>query len=271
MRYFLQALSSAVLAAAFTAFSPQAQADDIPPSQYIPVLDFYADSLVTARSIAAVCAPSSSPARDDKAWEEAAAILVASLWADGFPADFVKSVKARLDHPVIPAKIDCDSGSKIDQLAGSENDGWVQRVKGMLKSTGLRAVEAPVSDAQWKEIKAAIEGDLPAQAKLFDCVGAFGFGLLPTLIHDWNRMLIEVGQKLVAAGLPRDEVSAELNAADANHLWHKPDAAGLASLRRSCKEDQSWYERFSAMSYAVIIAEVDKRLPALSTSETGDQ
>jgi hypothetical protein len=260
-----------MVAAGLAVSSLQARADDVPPVQYVPVLDFYVDSLVTARSIAAVCAPANSSARDDKAWSEAEAILVASLWADGFPADFVKSVKARLDRPVIPAKIDCVSGSKIDQLAGSENDGWVQRVKGMLKSTGLRVIEAPVSDAQWKEIKAVIEGDLPAQAKLFDCVGAFGFGLLPTLIHDWNGMLIEVRQKLVAAGLPRDEVSAELNAADANNLWHKPDAVALASLRRSCKEDQSWYERFSTMSYAVISAEVDKRLPALSTSETGDQ
>lgn len=271
MRYFLQALSSAALAAGFTAFSPQAQADEVPPLQYLPVLDFYADSLVMARSIAAVCAPPSSPARDDKAWEEAAAILVASLWADGFPADFVRSVKARLDRPLIPAKIDCNNGSKIDELAGSEDEGWVQLIKGMLKGTGLRAIEAPVSDAQWREIKATIEGDLPAQTKLFDCVGAVGFGLLPTLIHDWNGMLIEVGQKLIAAGLPRDEVSAELNAADANHLWHKPDAATLASLRRSCKEDKSWYERLATMSYAGISVEVGKRLPARSTSETGDQ
>ena len=84
-------------------------------------------------------------------------------------------------------------------------------------------------------------------------------------------MLIDVRQKLVAAGLPRDEVSAELNAADADHLWHKPDAATLASLRRSCREDESWYERLATMSYAGISAEVDKRLPALSTSDTGDQ
>ncbi|TGQ74721.1 hypothetical protein EN829_005820 [Mesorhizobium sp. M00.F.Ca.ET.186.01.1.1] len=268
MSFSLQVLSSGIVAAGLAVSSLQARADDVPSVQYVPVLDFYVDSLVTARSMAAVCEPANSPARDDKAWSEAGAILVASLWADGFPADFVKSVKARFDRPLAPAKIDCTSDSNIDEIAGSGKEGWVQLINEMLKGTGLRAIKVPVSDAQWKEIKAAIEGDLPAQTKLFDCVGAVGFGLLPTLIHDWNGMLIDVGQKLVAAGLPRDEVSEELNAADANHLWHKPDGAALASLRRSCKEDKSWYDRLATMSYAGISAEVDKRLPA---PEAGDQ
>ena len=79
-------------------------------------------------------------------------------------------------------------------------------------------------------------------------------------------MILKIAGKLVAAGLPRDEISAVLSAAEANSLWHRAAPDALAALRASCSADQAWNDRVYNLEFLAVGDTVDKLLPAPADS-----
>jgi hypothetical protein len=87
--------------------------------------------------------------------------------------------------------------------------------------------------------------------------------LILVAVHDWDAMIIRIGEKLAAAGLPRDQVSATLSAAEANSLWKRADPDAVAALTVSCAADNTWSDRFFELGFMNLGGEVDKLLPPL--------
>ena len=143
-------------------------ADAIAPASLVPALQVYVDRLAAGHLGAAACDDPGSPARDETAWTKARAILLATLWANGFPAD--NDLAVRLDAPAPAAKPDCLDPALSDSMATAEHEGWVKTVGHAISGMDLAAVSEPVGPDKWQAIKDAIAGDLPKQARMLDCM-----------------------------------------------------------------------------------------------------
>lgn len=249
-----------LVGAALLACSP-AIADPIAPTALVPALDVYVDSVVAGHLAAPVCAPAKSPARDEAAWAKAKAIFVATLWANDFPIDFVRTVGQRLDAKAAGSKPDCTNPALKGELGDAENGGWVDALETPLKGMDLKLVVAPLPADAWNQMKVMIGKAAASQTRLFDCVAVSEPGLLPAAVHDWDQMIIGLGASLMAAGVPRDELSATLSVVRADTLWHRAAPDTEAELRDSCAKDPSWQNRFSSMAFLGLKGDLEKMLP----------
>ncbi len=254
-------LGMAVLAGA--AWAP-AEADAISPASLVPALRVYVDNLAAGHAAATLCDPPQSLARDEAAWAKAKGILVSTLWANGFPADAVNDLTRRLKAPAPATKPDCTDQAVIGSIATPAHEGWLAGVNRAISGMQLVAVAEPVGDAQWQAIKDAIAEDTPKEARMLDCIEATLPDLMPLAVHDWDAMIAKVAEKLVDAGLPRDQITALLSAAEANALWHPAAPDALAELQRSCAADQTWSDRMYQLAFFAIGNTVDKLLPAVA-------
>src|SRR5579863_4465630 len=85
-------------AALFLAAGLPAIADPIPAASLLPALDVYVDALAAGHVAAVACAAVWPASKADEAgWMQAKAIFIASLWANDFPVDFVRTATERLD------------------------------------------------------------------------------------------------------------------------------------------------------------------------------
>lgn len=233
----------------------------VTPGAMAPALGVYVDALVRARSAAIACAVPDSPARDDSAWVRAKAVFIATLWANGFAADFIKEASARLEAPLPAAKPDCRNPVAVSDLDFVEGSGWRKEIERVFSSIGLTAIATPVSAAQWQAIKDAVAAELPAQKRLLECTAVALPTLMPNVVHDWDDMLAKVAGKLIAAGLPRDEISALIGGAEANVLWRRAPTDAVAALATSCAGDEAWSRRLYNLEFLRLGSDVDKLLP----------
>jgi hypothetical protein len=223
-----------------------ASADPIAPASLVPALTIYVDSLARGHAAAPACAPDNSPARDAAGWTQAKHVFIATLWANGYPADFITDVAARLDSS--PAgKPDCADPALGADLAAAAADGWPKEVHRVLGALDLHIVEKPVPADRWAMIKGIIAGELPAQANEFACLAALEPGVLPVVLHGWDEMIVKLAGTLVAAGIPHPEVIAALGGAEANILWKPASADALPALRKACTDDTSWSDRLASL------------------------
>jgi hypothetical protein len=244
------------LAAAPAAADPA----QIAPAALQPALDLFTDRVVADYAAALVCLKPDSAGLNPAVWSGAKTKLVATLWANGFPAAFVRSVAGRLDGVKPATGSDCTA--LADVMKAAETEGFESRVVTALEGSGLNVVTEPVSPESWSGIEAAFAAELPAQKRMLDCVAVFVPDMLPVMVHDWDGMLGRIGAHLALAGLDRDAVSKQLSAAEANALWQRVSAGDEAALRQSCAGDKSWSERYLQFGYGGLADAVDKLLPA---------
>jgi hypothetical protein len=230
---------------ALLAASP-AVADPIVPAALVPALTVYVDSLARGHAAAPACTPEDSPARDEADWAEAKRVFIATLWANGYPADFITDVTARLDAPPADGKPDCTDPGLGADLAAAAESGWRKEIHRVLGALDLQVVEKPVPRDRWARIKGIIADELPLQAREFNCLAAVEPGVLPVVLHGWDEMIVKLGGVLAGAGVPRPEIIAALGGAEANILWKPASADALPALRTSCTDDPSWSDRFTS-------------------------
>ncbi|MDR3475967.1 MAG: hypothetical protein P4M09_30350 [Devosia sp.] len=241
-----------------------AAADPVAPVSLLPALDVYVDALAAGHAAATVCAGAWPASKADEAgWGQAKAIFIASLWANDFPIDFVRTVTQRLDAAPPPTKPDCvhPDPALAGEFGWPSEVGWVAVVEAGLKGMDLSVVADPVPPATWATIKGMIAKVLPDETRLLDCVAVSYPETLPAMVHDWDAMIVKIGGSLVAAGLPRDEVNATLSGAEANRLWHRAATDTEAELRDSCSKDPIWQKRLNTMDFLGLEGEVEKLLP----------
>jgi len=259
----------AVLCGAALLFAAMpAAAAPIAPLSLLPALDVYIDALVSGHNAALACS-SVWPAMkaNEAGWAEAKPILIATLWANDFPIDFVRTATQRLYAPPPAAKPDC---AHIDPaLAGSlgwpSSAGWVEVIEEGLKGMDLTVITNPIAPVTWNDIKGMIAKVLPDEKRLLDCVAVMYPETLPQNVHDWDEMLVKLGGDLVGTGLPRDEISATLSAAEANQLWHRVAPDGEAELRDSCRNDKTVQQSLANFGFTGVASEIEKLLPAASS------
>ncbi len=252
---------AAAFAFAFLLFPPAYPAmTTVTPGALAPALGVYVDALARDRAAALVCTRPDSPLRDDAAWTRAKAVFIGTLWANGFAPDFIKDASARLDAPPA-AKPDCNDPVTGADLASIEGAGWGKEVERVFSSIDIPAIGTPVTPEQWQAIKGAIAAELPVEKRLLECVAVSLPALMPTVVHDWDDMLAKIAGRLIAAGLPRDEIGATISGAEANVLWQRAPADGVAALAASCGKDEAWSRRFYNFEFASLGADIDKLLP----------
>jgi hypothetical protein len=254
-------LAAALVIASLSMLPAQAAMTSVTPGAMAPALGVYVDALVRAHAAALACAAPNSPVRDDTAWVRAKAVFIATLWANGFSPDFIKEAGARLDGPQPGAKPDCKDPVATSDLDFVEGSGWGKEIERVFSSIELTAIAAPVSAGQWQAIKDAVAAELPAEKRLLECTAVALPTLMPNVVHDWDDMLAKVAGKLIAAGLPRDEISALIGSAEANVLWRRPPADAVAALATSCAGDEAWSRRLYNFEFLGLGSDVDKLLP----------
>jgi hypothetical protein len=254
------AFAAAIALASIAARAEQVHA--VAPSALQPAIAVYVDAIVQDRAAALACAKSDSAARDDAAWGRARSVFVATLWANGFAPDFIKAMSARLDAPVIPAKAACTDESVESDLGFVEKSGWEKEIARLFSGLDIPVIPIAVTPSQWQAVRNAIEADLPAQKRMLECIAVTYPSMMPVTVHDWDEMLAKLGAKLVAAGLPHDEIGAVIAQAEANALWHRAEPAAVAALRTSCANDGAWSRRLFNFEFASLGADIAKLLPA---------
>jgi hypothetical protein len=261
------ATRAALAGAAFFLAPAFAAADPVAPSVLVSALDVYVDWVVASHNGALSCAAANSKARDDAEWTSARSVFVATLWANGFPADFVTSADKRLAAQ--PVTVSCGS---VDAFifAGAENDGWQKTFAYPLQAMDLRIVAKPVPAETWTSIKALITEVLPQQTRLFDCLAVVFPATMPTMVHDWDDMIVKLGGSLVGAGLPHDEITAALSAAEANSLWHRAAPEKVADLVASCQADQKWQDNFANFGFLGLGPHIENDLLPKQPPPDGD-
>jgi hypothetical protein len=263
MRQISPLIRVALLGAAFfIGAAPAAFADPVAPTVLVPALDVYIDYLVSLHNAPVTCTGAKPTADYVGNWDEAKAIFLSSLWANGFPTDFVRTATTRLDAPRGATKSDCADPAAVAYLADPSKADWVSVIENSLKGIELHLVTTPVDDKTWAAIKAMVAKDLPAQQRFLDCIAVSDSIILPNMVHDWDDMIVQLGGKLVGAGLPHDEINAMLSGAEANSLWHRATPDAEAQLRASCAKDPSWQNRLEDFSFAGVGPEAAKLLPA---------
>ncbi len=248
-----------IAALALVLFGTGADAAPVAPSVLVPALGVYVDALAGDHAAALACATPQSRTRDEESWRAAKAIFLATLWANGFPPDFVTEATLRFD--AVPAvKPDCSDKDTLERIRDPDHEGWPAYLAHALSGMDLKPV-FPLTPERWQAVKDAIGKALPAQKRTFDCLAAVSPEFLPLAVHDWDQMLTGVGSKLAAAGLPRDELAATIGAAEANALWHRPAAGDVAGLKADCGKDLGWSDRFFGLQYLSLAGAVDGLLP----------
>ncbi len=235
----------------------------LPDADLLAALDVYVDDSIFTHQIEIACFPDQR-AVVDAAWDSGNRVLVASLWANGLPADAVRAIASRLAGAEPAADpIDCAS-DEVNYVIqrGADAAWWTGQHAQTLKEVGLRTVEHPPTDAQWQDVKALFGTELPLQARAFACLAIFEPTLFPSIAHEWTGTVVAAGRAMVAAGLPRDEVVTLIDGAGLTALWHRAEPGAVADLKRSCADDKAWYERYSVFDMQGLSARVAKILDA---------
>jgi hypothetical protein len=267
------AMEAAVAGVAlFVSAALPAAAAPINPASLVPALDAYVDALAAGHVAALACATAWPPMKVNEAgWTKAKATFIATLWANDFPIDFVRTVTQRLDAPPPATKPDCaHPGLAIAAELGLPSAvGWVEAVQNAFNGLDLMVIADPIAPDTWTAIKGMIAKALPDEKRLLDCVAVRYPWELPALVHDWDAMLGKIAGSLGGTGLPRDEIGATLSSAEANQLWHRAAPDVEAELRNSCAKDQSVEASLANFSFRGLDAAIDKLLPAAPSSDSG--
>jgi hypothetical protein len=243
-------------------YSLPAAAAPIDPSALVPALDLYVDDVIAGHA-ASSCAGAKSAAANEGDWHKATAVFIATLWANGFPINFVRTAQQRFDAAQPAKQPNCKDPALLSDLGYASQVGWVQALQTPLADMQLTVVTQPVAAPTWSTIKTMIDADAKAQKRLFACLAVTYTMELPGEIVAWDQMISGLSVRLVEAGLPRDEVASELSAVDGASLWHRAPPDTEAGLRDSCMKDRSWQNRQETLGTGALAANVEKLLPPL--------
>lgn len=233
------------------------------PEAYAEPLHVYVDGLLEQRAAIFACGtevrPTQQLAIEAEQWDRARRILAATLWANGFPARDVRTIDKKLQQPW-DGEPDCSD--PYTNLGSAQS--WPERIAGLSSVLGLTLMENPVSPEQWTAIKAVFEREKPLEKRALTCIAVIDPTLLLTEFKTWNDVLLRTGEMLIGAGLPRDEVVAEITAAQPDNLWERVEAQEKVALRDSCGADQTWQERVYMLQQMRLSSDVEKLLQDIS-------
>ncbi len=188
---------------------------------------------------------------DATGWNEASAILLASLGAAGLPAGLVATLQAKLAaSDSLASGPDCHDATAdlrlelIDELPSD----WAWYDKSVLGSLGVEPLR-PGSDADPRlaAVQVVLSHDLPAEARMLNCLALVEPRLFPLAYSDWDDLVDKASQTFGDAGYAPDVALSVLKPARARELLSLP--ADRQAGRADCAADQTWLTSYAQFNW----------------------
>lgn len=242
----------AVLAAATPAL---AQQRGFSPTDLPIVMTAYVEAVIDMRAAYETCAPADKRPGE---WEEGAALLIESLKGAGLSASVAALLQARLAAPIVPTTADC-AGEQVKLYSGvPAGTSWPDYHRNVLGLNGIRIVEPGVQDARLDAVRAVVEDALPKQKRMLVCISLFDPQNFLAAYTDWNGLVAQAAQFLVAAGFGAESYGPFLDGALSRVLYAPPPDRSAAA--EDCMANQDWMERFSMFAWYSFASDVEAAL-----------
>jgi hypothetical protein len=251
------AAAAAWLLSSFAAWEASAQQPGFSFIDLPIVMTAYVEAVVDMRAAYETCAPADKRPGD---WEAGSALLVESLKGAGLSASVAAALEARLAAPVAPFAGDC-AGEQVMLYSGvPAGNSWPDYHRAVLGLNGIKIVEPAARDARLDAVRAVVEETLPKQKRMLVCISLFDPQNFLAAYTDWNNLVAQAAQALIAEGFGADKYGPFLDGAQSRLLYEPPaDRVGAAA---DCMANQDWMERFSTFAWYSFAGDVEAALKA---------
>jgi hypothetical protein len=239
----------AVLAAATHALAQQRgfSATDLPI-----VMTAYVEAVIDMRAVYETCGAADKRPGE---WEQGAALLIGSLKGAGISASLAATLQARLAAPTVPTTADC-AGEQVMLYSGvPAGASWADYHRTVLGLNEIRIVEPGVQDARLDAVRVVVEDALPKQKRMLVCISLFDPQNFLATFTDWNGLVAQAAQALVAAGFGTESYGPFLDGGLSRALYTPP--SDRAAAVADCMANQDWLERFSTFAWYSFAADVE--------------
>jgi len=219
------------------------------------VMTAYVEAVVDIRAAYETCA---APDKRPGGWDEGAALLIASVKGAGLDAAIASTLQTRLAAPVVPTTADCN-GDQVRLYSGAPaGTNWADYHRTVLGLNGIRIVEPDVQDARLDAVRAVVEDALPKQKRMLVCISLFDPQNFLAAYSDWNGLVAQSAQLLIAAGFGAEMYGPFLDGALSRELYQTPTDRVAAAA--DCIANQDWMERFSNFTWYSFASDIEAAL-----------
>jgi hypothetical protein len=253
----IPALALSLLAAPASAQGVLSDTRVFAPDAYIPFLNYYLPRLPDIRATMLACFASDVSDNEPEEWEQAKAVITATLWAADFPAYIALSPDVLMHPDIAGTASGCDQVGMIDAAQSAAGAGWVEFVGYSLKAIGLEMIATPPTAENLAEVQALIAEETALTARLIACASVTAPNLLIMAAVDWNERLADALSKLARLGYPRPALLALAEAGDPKTFLDVKDWDATVA---SCTKDAAWYERVAMFNTGSLSWRLDEFL-----------
>jgi hypothetical protein len=251
----VSALAACLLSYFLAAFPASAQQPGFSPTDLPIVMTAYVEAVVDMRAAYETCAPADKRPGE---WKAGSALLVASLKGAGLDEAVAAGLDARLGAPVVPFAGDC-AGEQVMLYSGVPADtSWPDYHRGVLGVNGIRVVEPAVQDARLDAVRAIVADTLPRQKRMLVCISLFDPQNFLASYTDWNKLVAQAAQALIAEGFGQETYGSFLDGAQSRLLFEAP--ADRAAAAADCMANQDWMDRFSTFAWYTFAGDIEAAL-----------
>jgi hypothetical protein len=221
------------------------------------VIGAYVDSVAELRQLLLACAKT-EPAH----WDEASAVLAATLRTKGFDESETAALTARLAVGTQgSAPYECSSELVVTRLSIDTPSDWIEFHKAALASIGVEiATPDPRADARLDAVRMVFAGHLPEQARMLRCMALVQAQGFPMAYTDWEGLVDKAAAALREAGYSAETVASIVDPARSGRL--------LTAVRdrqveiADCLGETNWMTRYATFTGYTFAGEVEKALAA---------
>ncbi len=219
------------------------------------VMTAYVEAAIDMRAAYETCAPADKRPGE---WEAGSALLVGSLKGAGLSASIAAALEARLSAPVVPIAANCASQQVMLYSGVPAGNSWPDYHRKVLELNGIKIVEPAVMDARLEAVRAVVEETLPKQKRMLVCISLFDPQNFLAAYTDWNNLVAQAAQALIADGFGQDKYGSFLDGAQSRLLYAPPPNRVVAAA--DCMADQDWLDRFSTFAWYTFASDVEAAL-----------
>jgi hypothetical protein len=219
------------------------------------VMTAYVEAAIDMRAAYETCAPVDKRPGE---WEAGADLLVESLKGAGLNAAVAAAFDARLAAPIVPFAGDC-AGEQVMLYSGvPAGKNWTDYHRVVLGVNGIKIVEPGVQDARLDAVRSIVADALPKQKRMLVCISLFDPQNFLASYTDWNKLVAQAAEALIAEGFGQDKYGPFLDAAQSRLLYEPPVDRGVAAA--DCMANQDWMERFSTFAWYSFAGDIEAAL-----------
>ena len=221
------------------------------------VIGAYVDSVVELRQLLLACAQT-----EPTHWDEASAVLVATLRAAGFEESEAAALTARLAvGKQGSASYECGSELVAMRLSMAPPSDWVDMHKAAMTDIGIAIVTPdPPADARLESVRRVFAGHLQEQARMLRCMALIQPRWFPMAYADWEGLVDKAATALREAGYSAETVASIVDPARSGRLLTAVTdrQADIAD----CAGETAWMTRYATFAWYSLAGEVEAALAA---------